>query len=85
MKSHLRFLRMRKHPLTVYGDEAPRARYKKRPHPKGQGHNYYSVLRASTGSFLAASDEGTRPAMNVRVTLMPISVNATPTGSSAAA
>jgi len=42
---------------------------------------FYSVLSASTGSFLAARDEGTRPAMKVRNTLMPISSAAAFAGS----
>ena len=45
----------------------------------------YSVLRASTGSFLAAILDGTRPAMRVSATLITISAIAPITGSSACA
>ena len=42
---------------------------------------YYSVLKATTGSFLAANLAGTKPAINVSNILMIINIIAPETGS----
>ena len=51
-----------------------------RERPRGCRGRYYSVRRATTGSFLAAERAGITPAKEVSTTLMPTRMAATSQG-----